>query len=366
MPTDNNKILVLLNELVKTLWQKRRVFFYAAILGVIVGASYAKFAKVKYKSQLVFLINESKSSAVSPLGVLAGQFGLGQVGPAVSEDRLGFIYSSREILGGALLHKFENGICLGDSLINIKKWRSGFEKDTFLIHFNGFTGSDPDKLSKVENKVLNMLIDDLLLSKQLTFEALKKKSTGFVSTPNSGIVIIAYENANEAICKELPRAIYDELSTFYSEAVTYSLQSNFDLIAQRADSLGEVLINLERETANAMDEGYDVFKFKGRLAENRLKRNLQIVEVLYGEVIKNKELARFNLDQEKPVFQIIDEPLYPLDIKERSMLLFGLVGGAFFFFLTLTLYVLWFLKNNLKDLNFYFSQLNGNSNTEEN
>jgi hypothetical protein len=366
MPTDDNKILTLLRGLIKELWKKKQVYIYAAIIGIIIGVSYAKFAKVKYKSQLVFLINESKSSAVSPLGVLAGQFGLGQVGPAISEDRLGFIYSSKEILGGALLHRFENGICIGDSLIKIKKWKSSFEGDTFLIHFDSFKGDDPDKLSVVENKVLNMLIDDVLLSKQLTFEALKKKSTGFVSAPNSGIVIIGFENSNESICKEFPRAIYDELSTFYSDAVTGSLQSNFDLISQRADSLGEVLLNLERETANAMDEGYNVFKFKGKLEESRLKRNLQIIEVLYGEVIKNKELAKFNLDQEKPVFQIIDEPIYPLEIKERSMLLFGLIGGAFSFFLCLILIVLWFIKNNLKEVNFYFSQLNGNINTKEN
>jgi hypothetical protein len=48
---------------------------------------------------------------------------------------------------------------------------------------------------------------------------------------------------------------------------------------------------------------------------------------MYGELIKNTELAKFTLMREEPLIQIIDKPYFPLDRKKLGRGKGGIIGG---------------------------------------
>ena len=52
----------------------------------------------------------------------------------------------------------------------------------------------------------------------------------------------------------------------------------------------------------------------------------------YGEVVKNLEIAKINLQREQPLYQIIDEPEMPLKVKKASKTRYILIGGFLSFF----------------------------------
>lgn len=343
-----------LQEIGSLLWSKRRMLVLGFVAGAILGITYTFIAKPKFKSNLIFLINDNKSGMSSPLSMLAGQFGLPSSSPSATEDRIMFLYGSNKILGGALLSKFENGVTLADSIIHFYSWNEGWGEDSILSRFSNFNKTNPEQLTKYEQAAMNVVIKFLQTTKRLNVDSYKKKASGLVGSQNSGVMAISFEFPSEAICKELPAAIYAELSKFYSLAVTQNLQQNFDALQFRADSLESVLRDLEYRTAGALDQSFNVNKYIGRVEEERLKRDLQIVELMYAEVIKNRELAKFTLNQEKPVFYLIDKPAYPLEQVERSKLVFGVAGGMAFLFLGLFVFIFGYFRNKGYSINQLF------------
>ena len=66
--------------------------------------------------------------------------------------------------------------------------------------------------------------------------------------------------------------------------------------------------------------------------ELRLKREVEILNVMYGEIIKNLEISKVTLLNQKPLINVIDSPRFPLVVvrlsKLKGLLLFGLFGAT--------------------------------------
>lgn len=350
MDQDNKPAFGLFKQLFQYVWNQKNKVFLLVFIGGIIGFTYAFLSKPKYQAKLVFLLNESKAGSINPLSALAGQLGLSQVSPSISEDRILFLASTKNILGSALLSEFEPGVRIGDTLMGILHMREGILKDTSLVSFTNFKAHTIEEMSFAENKIMDDLINHILISKKLVVETYKKKVSSFVGTQNNGILIVSFEDKHEMLSLKLTHAIYDRLSEFYTKAVTKSLQANYDLLDRREDSLRQVLTEVEVETASAIDDSYQVIRYKGKIREGRLKRELEILNIMYAEVIKNKELAKFNLEQERPVFQLIDEPMLPLEKHEKSKLLFTSLGAIGFGLMALFLVIGVFIKDNFRFL----------------
>ena len=74
-------------------------------------------------------------------------------------------------------------------------------------------------------------------------------------------------------------------------------------------------------------------KMTARLEVERTKRDAQMLGLMYAEVLKNLEIAKFNLESQTPVLQVVDQPTYPLLMKKMSKLKAGVVGGGLAFVL---------------------------------
>jgi len=67
------------------------------------------------------------------------------------------------------------------------------------------------------------------------------------------------------------------------------------------------------------------------LEEIRLKRDVEILNIMYGEIVKNLEVSKFTLLNNKPLLNIIDSPTLPLEVNRMSIvlafILFSILGG---------------------------------------
>jgi uncharacterized protein involved in exopolysaccharide biosynthesis len=71
---------------------------------------------------------------------------------------------------------------------------------------------------------------------------------------------------------------------------------------------------------------------------------------MFGELIKNLELSRTMMAKDQPLFQLIDQPRFPLEKKKASKLI-SAIGGSFLTFFLAVIYLLlsrWWKTQKLK------------------
>lgn len=353
---DENKELVNFKNVINTVKDylkyilNYKVYLILSLLiGFAAGFAYVKLSPVKYEAKLSFIVNDAKSISQNPIAALAGQLGVSGSNINVSDDRILFLITTKKILGQSLLAVIdEEKITVADKLIALNNYKKGWDKkDTSLQNFSHFTSKSIDNLSYVENKIMDFLISKILKSNDLQSDAVKKKTSSFVGQSSSGIILISYKSKDELLSKKLVDAIYFNLSDFYTQIITKSLKANLDLVSQRLDSTKRIMERSEVAAANEMDISNKIIRFSGKVNEARLRKETELLNVLYAELLKNKEIAKFNYDQEKPVFQIIDKPSFPLEELSKSIIIYSIIGAFLFSFICLIYITILFLKSKI-------------------
>lgn len=147
---------------------------------------------------------------------------------------------------------------------------------------------------------------------------------------NAGILSINFNSKNEEFSKEFVEILYRNLSDFYTQKSVQKQLKNYQLIKQRADSIQELLQEKEVYGASYYDRNLGMVRMQGRLELERTRRDVEMLGLMYAEVLKNQEIARFALENQTPAFQVIDEPTLPLE-KEKMSKLFTAIGVAVLF-----------------------------------
>jgi uncharacterized protein involved in exopolysaccharide biosynthesis len=96
-----------------------------------------------------------------------------------------------------------------------------------------------------------------------------------------------------------------------------------------------LLYDKELYGAEAFDRTFKSTKMQGKIEVQRSRRDIEMIGLMYSEVIKNLEVAKFSLDNQTPVFQLIDSPTYPLKIEKLGKLISLILGSILFLLLTL-------------------------------
>lgn len=72
-----------------------------------------------------------------------------------------------------------------------------------------------------------------------------------------------------------------------------------------------------------------------RLSSQRKQVDVQASEAVYQEIVKNLEMAKISFRNEKPLIQVIDEPVFPLKINKLGKAKGIILGGMLFGLLTI-------------------------------
>jgi hypothetical protein len=361
MDEKNNVLLIELIQfiqvVIKYLLTRWFVILLISITGGIIGFYFALYQKPIYISKYSFILNENEGGTslnLSSLAGIAGISGLGGSSNNVNEDKLLYLANSRLIIGESLLDNYEiNGKkgSLVNHFIDIYELQKRFISDTSLINFQYFKSTQLEKLDYQENKVMDLIIKMIIDSKFLTIDT--KKKTGIV-IQSAGIIAMDYKSIDEEFSKYFIESLFNNLSNYYTNKSIQRQFKNYLLIQNRADSLKDVLYEKETNGANIYDRNIKIIKMAGRVDLERNKREIQILSLMYSEVLKNLEIAKFNLDNQTPFFQSVDKPTFPLEIKKKSKLILAIIG----FVLLGGLFSLIIIIKNFKKLKASSSQLN--------
>lgn len=298
------------------LWIVLSSFVFAAVFVII-----AWFTPKYYPAPITFTVNSDEGSGgLSGMIAVLGDLGMGGSQSASNYEKIGALAKSRKIIEQTLKTKVQYKYSedfLGNILI-----------DEYDITF------DDESLNKIR------FTDSISIHTNRDYEKVLKKVFRLVIGKPGEKGLIAYDYDDEStviILKALannPRLSILLANTHYANLSNYYITNNiskqketYDNVAQKTDSIYGELRSAESKLAQLSDASRGIILNQNRLGSLRLQRKVEMLYIMYGEALKNKETAQFLLNNATPYFGVIDTPIEPIQVQGKSRIS-GLIKGG--------------------------------------
>jgi hypothetical protein len=332
MPEQQNKpdeislhdLVLKLKSWYKYLLTKWFIIVLAGVIGGILGFSYAYFKKLNYTANCTFVLEEGDGGGgLGEYAGLASMVGIdlgGGGGGIFKGDNILQLYKSRRMIEKTLLtldtfnHKPQ---LLINRFIDFNELQGKWIKKVDLSKLN--FAIPPSTFTRIQDSVVNKLVEEINKNYLQVAKIDKKLS----------IIKVEFKNKDEAFAKSFTNTIVSNVNQFYIETKTKKSAENLSILQKQADSVRSVLNNSLVGVAAAIDANPNMnpaFQTL-RVPSQRRQVDVQASGAVYQEIVKNLELAKITLRKEKPLIQIIDEPVLPLE-SDRVGKLIGLVVGG--------------------------------------
>ena len=317
-----------------------RNWLWIAIFGLIgasVGFIYAFVKRPAYTAELTFVLEDSKTGALSSYAGLASQLGIdiaGASGSGVfSGDNILEFLKSRLMVQRALLSSakiYGKSTTLADFYITISglknKWKStpGIKDVEFPINV------DRKRFSLQQDSALNIVYQHIIANALVIAKPDKKLS--FIS--------VKCMSKDQFFSKFFIEKLVKEATDFYVLTKTQRSKANVDKLQQKADSIENLLNKKTYSVAASQDLNLNPARSIARVNTELVTRDKIVLQTMYSEVVKNLEMSKMAMVQETPIIQVIDIPILPLKSEKLGKIKAFVIGGLLGGFLTMLILVI--------------------------
>jgi uncharacterized protein involved in exopolysaccharide biosynthesis len=304
----------------KQYWLK---FLLIGLIGGVLGFLYAYILPKNYKAKLSFVVEEGKSTT-GGLASLAGQFGI-DLGTAsgsglLSGENLLLFLKSTSLTKDVLLTPYDTArnYSLADKYADVYQLKEKWLKNKIINKQVNFPVKSKELFTRQQDSLLADIVENIL-KKAILVERPEKKAT-FITVETN----LRDELLSKFYCERLVQKAIDR----YVQSKIKRLKINVDRLQLRSDSIESVLNNKTYKSAFDQERVLDVNPGSRTATVNAevSTRDKMMLTTIYGEVIKNLEIAKVQLNQETPTIQIVDDVTLPLK-KVKPNTLFWILAG---------------------------------------
>ena len=166
----------------------------------------------------------------------------------------------------------------------------------------------------------------------------------------SSLLRLSVTSENEEFAIFFCKYLMNATSEFYIETKTKKALNNVEKLKNKVDSVRSLFNTSISKYASATDEIYNLnpaLKSKGT-KPIKSQIDVQANTALLTSLITNLEMSKSTLNNQTPLFQIIDEPIAPLTKNSLNKTKATIIGGFLgFFFITSMLLTIAFFKNTI-------------------
>lgn len=295
--------------------------FIIILIPVLAIQLYRVFSAVpEYTAKISFMVNEDEGSSISGVAGILGQFGIG--GGARSNfnlDKILELSRSMQITRRALFDStsiHDKRDLFANHLISIHDLDRLWSRKNPEFKGFRFASDSIDQFSILEKAAFKKVYSFLVGSENGKEEPHLK--TGYSELTGIMTMRLATEDQNLSI--EMLNTLFDELSEYYITQSTEKQEQTLKLVKHKKDSIFGELKSAEYQIANFRETHRGIWDARGQLDLQRLQRQVTSLTIIYGEALKNVEIADFSLKNAIPFIQIIDRPLPPLRPEAPSLL----------------------------------------------
>ncbi|MFM1853060.1 MAG: hypothetical protein RL164_378 [Bacteroidota bacterium] len=316
-------------EWVAYLWGYKWVIILVSTLGGALGYAYAKyFTKPEYTAQVTFTMEQKSGGAASALGGLASSLGLGDMGGASSSGMFGgenilMLMKSNRIIHEAL--KAPIAELDGDHLLNAylkNHFAEALEEKKIALFPKNF---DSITSTRAQDSLL-LLITKNIREKQLVADRADKKNT---------IINLEVKDENEQWAFLFSKMLVRHAIDLYMEIKVGKLIATEQDLTRKRDSIRGLLDGTITTLAIETDlnSHSPLMRYKTKQAKKQV--DVEVLKTMYGNIIQNLEMTKFQRSQEEPIIEIIDEPILPLQVAKSGKVYSIFIGGFLMDFLFL-------------------------------
>jgi hypothetical protein len=304
-----------------------KVIVLAGLLGACIGLTYSLTTKPVYTASLSFALEEEKSgggglgSALGLASSLGFDFG-GSGGGAFSGSNLIELFKSRKMVEQTLMRPIvfkKDTISLIEMYLRVNGYRESWESNPKLkgIQFPPYTKRK--YFTRVHDSIMAGIYDNLTKTNLVIGPKDKKAS----------LTSILVKSTHELFAKAFCEALADEVSKFYVDTKSKKARLNMSILLKQRDSIRAELNGNITNVAVADDNTFMLNPAMNIKKTTSTKKQIDVQSnsAILTELIKQTELAKVSLRKETPLFQVIDQPIFPLP-SERFGKAKGIMLGA--------------------------------------
>jgi len=317
----------------KYLFSQWRILIIIGFLGAVVGLLVSILKKPTYLAETSFVLDDQKNSGrmMGAYSGLASQFGVnlgGVEGQGLyTGDNIMEFFKSRRMIQRTLLTAVEHEgkkETLADWYVDINEINKDWKKNPALANFR----FSPDSVGNFRQDSLLKALYKSILKDELAIEKPDKKLS---------IIQLSIETEDELFSLFFSDQLVKNVSEDYIQSVTKKSSENLAVLTKMVDSVRNELNQAIGGVAIAAQENPNVNPALASLRVPSQKRTIDVQAntAIFNELVKQRELARMTLRNDKPLIQILDKPILPLEKNKIGKMKGMLVGGFIFLFIAI-------------------------------
>jgi hypothetical protein len=336
-----------LNTLITFLWSRKIIIVVTGLLGGMFGFFYAFMSAPQYEGRLTFIVESSSNSrGLGGLSSLASSFGLGGIGEdgGLYDNQVNLInyLKSRSTLEDVLLTEVANTKeTFAQRFVDKYGWSEAWENDELLSNVHFRLDYPREKYTRQQDSILNKIHLTFIEGELINIQLLDDDGT---------IVGLTVSTIDDTLSKYMPEQLLSHVSNKYINTKTKLVKENVAMLQHQTDSVRSRLNSSLYSAASATDQvfGLNPAMNVKRVPATKEQIDIQSSTILLGELIKNLELAKMQLKDQTPIIEIIDKPIFPLEIdklsKKKALIIGSVLGG----FLSVSILLFWRFMKQLK------------------
>lgn len=307
---ENDEIEIRLSDVVRFLRDSRWIVLRWAIAFMLVGVLYALSKSNEYTAT-VRVMPELKTSAGGGLGDLKSLAGLA----GVSLDNLnGGSEAIRPDLYPDIVQSIPFTLHLLNQPVITQEHSKPQSLQQFLTTqdsgglFSWVGGSEetPEKPVKINSNALRLTKEQEELNRTIG------KRVSAVIDKKSGIITISSQMADPIVAATVAKQTLDYLTNYVTNYRTGKSRKQVEFLTQQVNNARRRYQATEYAVSSYRDRNRNLYLETAKIEEQRLQADYLLAQTVYNDLSKQLEQARIKVQEESPVFQVLEPARVPL------------------------------------------------------
>ena len=152
---------------------------------------------------------------------------------------------------------------------------------------------------------------------------------GLYATINkNNTLVLTYTGRSPELVRIISYGFINKISMFYINLKKEKADRDFQFATSKVDSL-RAIMNVKDQSLIALDKRTlftNTSKLEYRVPTENLIADKQMIRQQYAQAVANQQNAAYKLQKATPLIKVLDKPEPPYDVKNKSAVLYGLVG----------------------------------------
>ncbi len=315
-------------DFIKNSW---RALLYGGLIGLSLGTLYALSKSNEYKAQITVMPEfQNKASSLSGLNSLAGLAGID----------VGSLSGNIDAIRPDLYPNVSQSTPFGLQMLNQPVYSKLFKKQQPLQEFlisqqletwRGKLGSllNSGSSETEDTNVSEIYHGQVELSKEEEdlIAGLKSRIT-VTHDKKSGMLTIETQMPDPIVASSIAQSTLNYLTDYVTTYRTEKARKQVDFLTKQVARAKQRYQESEMILSNYRDRNRSLYTNTAKIEEQRIQADFMLAQNLYNDLVKQLELARIRIQEDTPVFKILEPARIPRkkSAPNRTMTVIGFMA----------------------------------------